>query len=115
MKYRPRKSCYLAIGVHPRLGVWIEIINSFLVISFCSQVHPRLGVWIEIRRHFSPVKRVIMFTPAWGCGLKFGMQLKGMGTADVHPRLGVWIEIEEWEYNGRSGWVHPRLGVWIEI
>ena len=60
-------------------------------------------------------ERGMMFTPAWGCGLKFAVDVQPCIGLEVHPRLGVWIEIKMSCGNSFVLSVHPRLGVWIEI
>ena len=60
-----RLSCW---KVHPRVGVWIEIICG-QEYPINSDVHPRVGVWIEICVRIEPCAKVV-FTPVWGCGLK---------------------------------------------
>ena len=68
LKYRSDRQERQEDFVHPRVGVWIEIITSSVVISPKS-VHPRVGVWIEINQSYPP-KFGFPFTPVWGCGLK---------------------------------------------
>ena len=68
------KSCWrcspgLLLRVHPRVGVWIEIL-SLNGTPPTATVHPRVGVWIEILLEMLP-GLAPAFTPVWGCGLKW--------------------------------------------
>ena len=61
--------CKEVLTVTPRVGVWIEIINSTNRLA-SPLVTPRVGVWIEMKNEGIPCE-----------------------SASVTPRVGVWIEI----------------------
>ncbi len=57
------------VFVTPCVGVWIEIVVSFISISTSMKVTPCVGVWIEIGKMVGKNKKCESL-PAWECGLK---------------------------------------------
>ena len=51
-------------------------------------VHPRVGVWIEMLKKVNERFREIEFTPVWGCGLKYDWLDNGVEPERFTPVWG---------------------------
>ena len=114
MKFKDLTSSHYDWNVTPYAGVWIEILQVTVSLTFVV-VTPYAGVWIEIiLRKLRKVGRCWSL-PTRECGLKSQSPICNIDTPYVTPYAGVWIEICSSITTSVVYTVTPYAGVWIEI
>ena len=101
------------------MGAWIEtgkLPDEYFKPSTYGEVAPRVGAWIETIDTLGPAPNRTIVAPRVGAWIETNLDGGSRLRVGVAPRVGAWIETI-WKPCGiepEARFVAPRVGAWIE-